>query len=156
MVVSSEAMSFKNLNPQNFSWAQGPDSVTPKIINPFILRKILFETHHLYYWPNFRPIIEQMILDEDFDIKNIIRNTKILRQEVDIIKEKMEIENDPDFNILIEGDIKSINEYLFLNLYILKFFRTVRHDEDDTRKSVDMLKKYVKEQQIKREMTYNN
>ena len=58
--------------------------------------------------------------------------------------------------LLIEGDIKSINEYLFLNLYILKFFRTVRHNEDDIRKSVDQLKEYIKEQQMKREMTYNN
>ena len=58
--------------------------------------------------------------------------------------------------LLIEGDIKAINEYLFLNLYILKFFRTVRHDEDKTRESVDKLKEYVKEQQIKRQMVYNN
>ena len=47
----------------------------------------------------------QRRLDEDLDIKNVIRNTKILRQEVDIIKEKMDIENDEDFNIMIEGDI---------------------------------------------------
>ena len=58
--------------------------------------------------------------------------------------------------LLIEGDIKAINDYLFLNLYIIKFFRTVRHDEYDTRKSVDKLKEYVKEQQMKREMNYNN
>ena len=58
--------------------------------------------------------------------------------------------------LLIEGDIKAINDYLFLNLYIIKFFRTVRHDEDDTSKSVDKLKEYIKEQQMKREMTYNN
>ena len=58
--------------------------------------------------------------------------------------------------LLIEGDIKAINDYLFLNLYIIKFFRTVRHDEDDIRKSVDKLKEYIKEQQIKREMIYNN
>ena len=58
--------------------------------------------------------------------------------------------------LLIEGDIKAINEYLFLNLYILKFFRTVRHDEDKTRESADKLKEYVKEQQMKREKIYNN
>ena len=58
--------------------------------------------------------------------------------------------------LLIEGDIKAINDYLFLNLYIIKFFRTVRHNEDDIRKSVDQLKEYVKEQQVKREMIYNN
>ena len=57
--------------------------------------------------------------------------------------------------LLIEGDIKAINEYLFLNLYILKFFRTVRHDEDKTRESVDKLKEYVKEQKMKREKIYN-
>ena len=58
--------------------------------------------------------------------------------------------------LLIEGDIKAINDYLFLNLYIIKFFRTVRHDEDDIRQSVDQLKEYIKEQQKKREMFYNN
>ena len=58
--------------------------------------------------------------------------------------------------LLIEGDIKAINDYLFLNLYIIKFFRTVRHDEDEIRQSVDQLKEYVKEQQMKREMMYNN
>ena len=58
--------------------------------------------------------------------------------------------------LLIEGDIKAINEYLFLNLYIIKFFRTVEHDEYDTRKSAEQLKEYVKKQQLKREMTYNN
>ena len=58
--------------------------------------------------------------------------------------------------LLIEGDIKAINDYLFLNLYMLKFFRTVEHDEYDTRKSVEQLKEYVKEQQMKREKTYNN
>ena len=58
--------------------------------------------------------------------------------------------------LLIEGDIKAINDYLFLNLDILKFFRTVRHDEYDTRKSVEQLKKYVKEQELKRIKFYNN
>ena len=58
--------------------------------------------------------------------------------------------------LLIEGDIKAVNDYLFLNLYIIKFFRTVRHDEDDIRQSVDQLKEYIKEQQKKREMFYNN
>ena len=58
--------------------------------------------------------------------------------------------------LLIEGDIKAINDYLFLNLYIIKFFRTVRHDEDEIRQSVDQLKEYIKEQQMKREMTFNN
>ena len=58
--------------------------------------------------------------------------------------------------LLIEGDIKAINEYLFLNLDILKFFRTVRHDEYDKRKSVEQLKKYVKEQELKRIKFYNN
>ena len=44
--------------------------------------------------------------------------------------------------LLIEGDIKAINDYLFLNLYIIKFFRTVRHDEDETRETVEKMKTY--------------
>ena len=58
--------------------------------------------------------------------------------------------------LLIEGDLKAINDYLFLNLYMLKFFRTVEHDEYDTEKSLEKLKKYVSEQELKREMMYNN
>ena len=33
-----------------------------------------------------------------------------------------EVEDQFD-KLLIEGDIKAINDYLFLNLYIIKFFR---------------------------------
>ena len=58
--------------------------------------------------------------------------------------------------LLIEGDLKAIDDYLFLNLYMLKFFRTVEHYEYDTEKSLEKLKKYVSEQKLKREMTYNN
>ena len=58
--------------------------------------------------------------------------------------------------LLIEGDIKAINDYLFLNLYMIKFFRTVEHDEYDTEKSLEKLKKYVSEQELNREMMYNN
>ena len=24
------------------------------------MKKVLFETHHLYYWPNFVPIVEEL------------------------------------------------------------------------------------------------
>ena len=92
---------------------------------------------------------------------------KYLDKEPPIDGEKLTIKNyfhffhitdvEEQFNkLLIEGDIKAINDYLFLNLYIIKFFRTVEHDEYDTRKSVVQLKEYVKKQQLKREMTYNN
>ena len=92
---------------------------------------------------------------------------KHLDKEPPIGGEKLTIKNyfyffhitdvEEQFNkLLIEGDIKAINEYLFLNLYILKFFRTVRHDEDKTRETVNKLKEYVKKQQTKREMAYNN
>ena len=57
--------------------------------------------------------------------------------------------------LLVKGDIKAINDYLFLNLYMLKFFRTVERDEYDIKQSVEKLKKYVKEQELKREMKYN-
>ena len=39
---------------------------------------------------------------------------------------------------------------------MLKFFRTVEHDEYDTEKSLEKLKNYVNEQELKREMMYNN
>lgn len=40
-----------------------------KISNQSILKKVLFETHHLYYWPNFRPIIDEMILRKNYNIE---------------------------------------------------------------------------------------
>ena len=92
---------------------------------------------------------------------------KHLDKELPIDGEKLTIKNYFHFfhetdveeqldKLLIEGDIKAINDYLFLNLYMLKFFRTVEHDEYDTEKSLEKLKKYVSEQELKREMTYNN
>ncbi|MDB9854247.1 CDP-glycerol glycerophosphotransferase family protein [Candidatus Marinimicrobia bacterium] len=32
------------------------------------MKKILFETHHLYYWPNYRPIIEELKKRENYTI----------------------------------------------------------------------------------------
>jgi CDP-glycerol glycerophosphotransferase (TagB/SpsB family) len=40
-----------------------------KISNQSILKKVLFETHHLYYWPNFRPIIDEMIVRKNYNIE---------------------------------------------------------------------------------------
>ncbi len=33
------------------------------------MKTVLFETHHLYYWPNFRPIIDEMIHRKNYDIE---------------------------------------------------------------------------------------
>ena len=51
------------------------------------MRKILFETHHLYYWPNFRPIIDEMILSEDFEIYVSMPRRNLTLQQSILIKE---------------------------------------------------------------------
>jgi len=44
-------------------------------------------------------------IDEDFDIRNIIKNQRELKQAVDIIKSRMQLEDDPDFDKTIDDDI---------------------------------------------------
>ena len=51
------------------------------------MKKILFETHHLYYWPNFRPIIDEMILSEDFEIYVSMPKRNLTLQQNILIKE---------------------------------------------------------------------
>ena len=43
--------------------------------------KVLFETHHLYYWPNFLPIVEEMIEREKFEINVSIPKRSLSTQE---------------------------------------------------------------------------
>ena len=42
------------------------------------MKKFLFETHHLYYWPNFRPIIDELKKDSNnlIEVSQPIRNSK--------------------------------------------------------------------------------
>ena len=58
-----------------------------KVNKVFILGSVLFETHHLYYWPNFRPIIDEMIKSKEFDVYvSMPRRNSTIQQEI-LIKE---------------------------------------------------------------------
>lgn len=58
-----------------------------KVNKVFILGSVLFETHHLYYWPNFRPIIDEMIKSKEFDVcVSMPRRNSTIQQEI-LIKE---------------------------------------------------------------------
>tara|TARA_A100001015_G_C14645474_1_gene577088 strand:- start:72 stop:284 length:213 start_codon:yes stop_codon:yes gene_type:complete len=32
------------------------------------MKKVLFETHHLYYWPNFLPVAEELLNRGKYDV----------------------------------------------------------------------------------------
>ena len=32
------------------------------------MKKVLIETHHLYYWPNFLPVVQEMLKKGTYDI----------------------------------------------------------------------------------------
>ena len=32
------------------------------------MKKVLIETHHLYYWPNFLPVVQEMLKRGTYDI----------------------------------------------------------------------------------------
>ena len=59
-------------------------------------------------------------------------------------------------NLLIEADIKAINDLLFQFLDIFKFFKTQKYHPTSNVKAAKELKNYIKEQQMLREKIYNN
>ena len=92
---------------------------------------------------------------------------KHLDKEPAIRDEKLNIKNyfhyfhETDFEetfneLLIEGNIKAINEYLFQNLYVIKFFETKHYHETDDKKASKQLLKYVRDEEMKRTKLYNN
>ena len=92
---------------------------------------------------------------------------KHLDKEPEISGEKLNIKNyfhffhETDFEekfneLLIEGNIKAINEYLFRNLYVIKFFETKNYHKTDDKKASKQLLKYVRDEEMKRAKLYNN
>ena len=92
------------------------------------MRKVLFETHHLYYWPNFRPIIDEMIISKDFDIyvsmpqRNLTLQQNILIKECGTlsiqfitanseIKRVEKIQNEA-FDIIVFGNVGKLNKII--------------------------------------------
>ena len=58
--------------------------------------------------------------------------------------------------LLIEADIKKINEYLFNYLDMYKFFIFERHDETDHKVAFQQLKEFMKESELKRAKKFFN
>ena len=47
------------------------------------MQKVLFETQHLYYWPNFQPIIEEMIRRKNYKIEvSMPRRNSMVQQNI--------------------------------------------------------------------------
>ena len=90
-----------------------------------ILKKVLFETHHLYYWPNFRPIIDEMILRKNYDIEvsmphrglsieHTILNNECTKLSIPFINAETESERinkirKKVFDIVIVGNVGKLN-----------------------------------------------
>ena len=90
------------------------------------MKKILFETHHLYYWPNFRPIIDEMILSENFEIyvsmprRNLTLQQSILTKECDNLSiqfitadselKRVEKIYNKAFDIIVVGNVGKLNK----------------------------------------------
>ena len=101
-------------------------SYLTKLINLSILKKILFETHHLYYWPNFRPIVDEMIVSENFEIhvsmprRNLTLQQNILKKQCDNLSikfitadsEQKRVEKiyNEAFDIIIVGNVGKLNK----------------------------------------------
>ena len=45
------------------------------------MKKVLIETHHLYYWPNFLPVVQEMLKRGIYDIYVSMPVRSSLRQE---------------------------------------------------------------------------
>jgi len=90
------------------------------------LKLALFETHHLYYWPNFRPIVDEIINSQDYDVyvsmprRNSTIEQKILAKECDKLSLKFitsdteskrvdEIYN-KDFDVIFVGNVGKLND----------------------------------------------
>ena len=54
------------------------------------------------------------------------------------------------YELLIEADIKKINEYLFNYLDMYKFFIFERHDETDYKAVFQQLKDFMKESELQK------
>ena len=90
------------------------------------MRKVLFETHHLYYWPNFRPIIDEMNISDGFDIHVSMPQRNLGIQQNILIKEcnklaiqfitadselkRIEKIYNEAYDIIIVGNVGKLNE----------------------------------------------
>ena len=90
------------------------------------MKKVLIETHHLYYWPNFLPVVQAMLKRGTYDIyvsmpvrssqtqENILSNAceaaKISFLSADTEDKRTKKLNDENFDIIIVGNVGQLNK----------------------------------------------
>ena len=90
------------------------------------MKKVLIETHHLYYWPNFLPVVQEMLKRGTYDIyvsmpvrssqtqENILSNAcetaKISFLSADTEDKRTKKLNDENFDIIIVGNVGQLNK----------------------------------------------
>jgi len=95
------------------------------------MKKVLFETHHLYYWPNFLPIIEELkrrgnykiyvsMPKRNSDVEKNILSEICLQMEISFIfleNEQARIKKiiDQKYDIIIVGNVGQLNKIVSKN-----------------------------------------
>ena len=90
------------------------------------MKKVLFETHHLYYWPNFLPVVEELLKREKYVInvsmpkrssslqENILDNvcsvTGISFITANTEEERLNKIIKADYDIIIVGNVGQLNQ----------------------------------------------
>ena len=89
------------------------------------MKKVLIETHHLYYWPNFLPVVQEMLERGTYDIyvsmpvrssltqENILSNAcesaKVSFLSAETEDKRIKKLNDENFDIIIVGNVGQLN-----------------------------------------------
>ena len=106
-----------------------------------MFRTVLFEIHHLYYWPNFQPIIEKMIHRKNYKVavsmpirnstieKNILGNA-VAKLSVPFIiaeteNERIEKIIKKSFEIIIIGNVGKINMLVNKNTIVVMVYHGI-------------------------------
>ena len=90
--------------------------------------KVLFETHHLYYWPNFMPVVQEMLKREKFEINVSIPKRTISIQEnilfdackeigvqfitADTEEERIFLLSKNNYDIIVVGNVGQLNKII--------------------------------------------
>ena len=90
------------------------------------MKKVLIETHHLYYWPNFLPVVQEMLKRGTYDIyvsmpirsillqENILSNAcksaKVTFLSAETEDKRIKKLNDENFDIIIVGNVGQLNK----------------------------------------------
>ena len=105
------------------------------------MKTVLFEVHHLYYWPNFQPIIEKMIRRKNYKVavsmpvrnssveKNILRDvvTKFSLPFIVAETERERIEKIiiESFDVFIIGNVGKVNMMVKKNAIVVMVYHGI-------------------------------